>query len=309
MPKGVDNRGVSDGQKIKVLRRDGFSCVYCGKTGRESNLEIDHRIPHSKGGDNHISNLFTSCQDCNRKKGTATWDVTTNPDFQGLQPSVLDGIFVHTFEPVKEMTDEGCDMKDTLKYEDINKVKLSRQGEVLGMFGSLIAVRLFSWLDGRPTNVEMFSFDKATDGSMIFYDNAEEMNRSLQNYDEAKYIIPKEISRAEPTPVLHVAYDPQWDPWGDAPPPKKKTKPDGRTIAAWDNENQPDPEGYRDHLLSCNKSEVWDCYFEPEQGLPKEDYFRIIEAPFGSEAEAIIHEVFEKIGIKKVKQRKRRVKA
>jgi hypothetical protein len=224
----------------------------------------------------------------------------TNPDFQGLQPSVLDGIFVHTFEPVKEMTDEGCDMKETLKLEDINKVKLSRQGEVLGMFGSLIAVRLFSWLDGRPTNVEMFSFDKATDGSMIFYDNAEEMNRSLQNYDEDKYIIPKEISRTEPTPVLHVAHD---------PPPKKKTKPDGRKIAAWDNENQPHPEGYRDHLLSCNKSEVWDCYFEPEQGLPKEDYFRIIEAPFGSEAEAIIHEVFEKIGIKKARQRKRRVNA
>jgi len=306
MPKGVDERGVSAAQKLNVLRRDGYTCVYCGKTGKDCNLEIDHRIPHSKGGDNHISNLFTSCQDCNRKKGTATWDVMTNPDYQGLQPSVLDGIFVHTFEPVKEMTDEGCDMQETLKLEDIDKIKLSRQGEVLGMFGSLIAVRLFSWLDGRPTNVEMFSFDKATDGSMIFYENAEEMNRSLQNYDEDKYIIPKEISRTEPVTVIHETYD----PWGDDPPPrKKKIKPDGRRIAAWDNECQPHPEGYRDHLLSCNESEVWDCCFEPSQGLPHDDYFRIIEAPFGSEAEAIIHEVFGKIGVKKVKQRKRRVAA
>ena len=32
MPKGakVDNRGVSDTLKMRVLRRDGYKCVYCG---------------------------------------------------------------------------------------------------------------------------------------------------------------------------------------------------------------------------------------------------------------------------------------
>jgi hypothetical protein len=32
-------------------------------------LEIDHICPIAEGGTNHISNLVTSCRDCNRGKG------------------------------------------------------------------------------------------------------------------------------------------------------------------------------------------------------------------------------------------------
>ncbi len=53
-----DTRGVSNALKLRILRRDGYRCAYCGVDGKNANLEIDHRIPHSKGGDNHISNLF-----------------------------------------------------------------------------------------------------------------------------------------------------------------------------------------------------------------------------------------------------------
>ena len=46
-------------------------CLYSGKPLNIEDLneyEVDHIIPVSKGGDNDISNLITSCFDCNRGK-------------------------------------------------------------------------------------------------------------------------------------------------------------------------------------------------------------------------------------------------
>jgi hypothetical protein len=50
----------------EVLTRDCYKCVYCKST---DNLSIDHIIPVSQGGNNHISNLQTLCRSCNSMKG------------------------------------------------------------------------------------------------------------------------------------------------------------------------------------------------------------------------------------------------
>ena len=61
-------KNISSRVQLQVLKRDRFTCVYCGATGAEAELQIDHRHPVSKGGSNHISNLQTTCRKCNCKK-------------------------------------------------------------------------------------------------------------------------------------------------------------------------------------------------------------------------------------------------
>jgi len=60
-PKGA-------GGKFEVLHRDNFRCIYCGRAPWNTPdliMHIDHIYPHAKGGRNTLSNLVTSCCECN----------------------------------------------------------------------------------------------------------------------------------------------------------------------------------------------------------------------------------------------------
>lgn len=61
-------------QKIRfeVFKRDNFTCQYCGRSPPEVKLEPDHIKPLVDGGTDELSNLVTSCFDCNRGKGAST---------------------------------------------------------------------------------------------------------------------------------------------------------------------------------------------------------------------------------------------
>ena len=62
---------ISLSLRYKVLRRDHFRCVICGRSpAKDTNVElhIDHIIPWSKGGQNTDENLRTLCFDCNLGK-------------------------------------------------------------------------------------------------------------------------------------------------------------------------------------------------------------------------------------------------
>jgi 5-methylcytosine-specific restriction endonuclease McrA len=52
------------------FRYYGYCCYYCGCNGCK--LTIEHRIPISRGGTNHPSNIVPACRTCNSKKGTKT---------------------------------------------------------------------------------------------------------------------------------------------------------------------------------------------------------------------------------------------
>jgi len=59
-------------QKIRfeILKRDNFTCQYCGKKSPDVELEVDHIEPYSKTKNNNPDNLITSCKNCNRGKRT-----------------------------------------------------------------------------------------------------------------------------------------------------------------------------------------------------------------------------------------------
>jgi hypothetical protein len=54
--------------RFEVLKRDKFTCQYCGESAPTIVLHIDHINPVSKGGDNDLTNLITSCISCNLGK-------------------------------------------------------------------------------------------------------------------------------------------------------------------------------------------------------------------------------------------------
>lgn len=56
--------------KREVLRRDEYTCQYCGQ--KLSYLTIDHVIPRRLGGRHSWQNLVAACQTCNHRKGGRT---------------------------------------------------------------------------------------------------------------------------------------------------------------------------------------------------------------------------------------------
>lgn len=64
----VERAKVSKELRQEIFERDGYTCVNCGSTEKES-LEIDHIMPISKGGKTEPSNLQTLCRNCNARKG------------------------------------------------------------------------------------------------------------------------------------------------------------------------------------------------------------------------------------------------
>lgn len=56
---------------LALLAWHNGSCAYCGS---KVLVEIDHRIPLTRGGSNLIDNILPACRRCNRRKGTMTED-------------------------------------------------------------------------------------------------------------------------------------------------------------------------------------------------------------------------------------------
>lgn len=79
--------------RFEILKRDAFSCQYCGSKPPDVVLEVDHIIPVSRGGQNNPDNLITSCFPCNRGKSDRQL---------GVVPEGL----LERAERVNEMTEE-----------------------------------------------------------------------------------------------------------------------------------------------------------------------------------------------------------
>lgn len=54
--------------KMRVVRRDNYTCQHCGKHLKDQEVEFDHIIPLAKGGSSEEHNIRLTCFDCNRDK-------------------------------------------------------------------------------------------------------------------------------------------------------------------------------------------------------------------------------------------------
>ena len=61
---------ISKRLRYEVLRRDNFTCRYCGAAAPEVALEVDHIVPVALGGRDDPTNLATACADCNGGKSS-----------------------------------------------------------------------------------------------------------------------------------------------------------------------------------------------------------------------------------------------
>lgn len=122
------------------MKRDRFTCSYCGAPGTDAELEIDHIIPVAKGGSNHMSNLTTACRAFNQSKGARASPAEKRPP-PSAHPIV--GMWLHT------LTAEG---------------EIEWQGKILAATADgLFYVELYSWWDGGPTNVVAMEKDRVHD--------------------------------------------------------------------------------------------------------------------------------------------------
>jgi len=58
--------------RFEALKRDGFTCQYCGRKPPEVTLHVDHIVARVDGGTDDLGNLVTSCAACNLGKGVTT---------------------------------------------------------------------------------------------------------------------------------------------------------------------------------------------------------------------------------------------
>lgn len=59
----------SRASRSEILRRDGYTCAYCGDLAADT---IDHIIPKSRGGGDTWGNLTAACKPCNSAKDNKT---------------------------------------------------------------------------------------------------------------------------------------------------------------------------------------------------------------------------------------------
>lgn len=65
---------ISRRLRFEILRRDGYTCRYCGAKAPDVTLSVDHVIPTALGGGDEPNNLVTACTPCNSGKTSLSPD-------------------------------------------------------------------------------------------------------------------------------------------------------------------------------------------------------------------------------------------
>lgn len=61
-------------RKKVLFNRDDWTCQYCNTKLTWSNIEVEHIMPSSRGGQTSWTNCVAACKPCNKKKANQTPD-------------------------------------------------------------------------------------------------------------------------------------------------------------------------------------------------------------------------------------------
>lgn len=79
------NRSIPRDVMLKVVRRDGQICQKCNEPVLDNEVEFDHIIPFSKGGESTTENLRLIHKNCNRRKSSSLEEI--------LHPTPIEHLF------------------------------------------------------------------------------------------------------------------------------------------------------------------------------------------------------------------------
>jgi hypothetical protein len=165
--------GPSAAVRIRVYKRDRFTCTYCGVSGQEAELEVDHIIAVANGGSHHMSNLTTACRKCNQEKGVGKGNPKSRADVkQGASSHPLVGMFLHTFN---------------------DKGSIARQGKVVGVDDDVCLVQLYSWVDGGATEVVVLQKSYIYSDKVQLYSDHERWNYMADKAMKAERLKPLSV--------------------------------------------------------------------------------------------------------------------
>ena len=86
-------RAVGGAVQQRIWHRDGFRCLFCGKSIPQAILTVDHFIPIELGGEDNDGNYLSACRACQKAKGSRDpqeWCDEKGYDYDGLR-LYLDG--------------------------------------------------------------------------------------------------------------------------------------------------------------------------------------------------------------------------
>ena len=173
----MENRkGLSKKIRFEILKRDCFTCVYCGAKAPDATLAVDHIKPVKLGGTNDIENLVTACTGCNLGKHAR---------------ELTDKQVIHkSFNQLKESQQKINQLKEAMRWrEEITKNKLEEEDLVVEHIEEIIDTTLTEY--GRNGLLEAYrklGIEKCQEHFKAYIeDDKKRIDRKAKRYSFLQY--------------------------------------------------------------------------------------------------------------------------
>ncbi len=151
---------ISSRTRFLVLRRDGFRCVYCGRSSADVALHIDHVEPKAKGGPDDLANYVVACQQCNGGKATMSvlgegTKTKSRPEITVASPGLCGKCFV-------TLTKDG-----KLNEQGIIRAKITEE---------FYLIQYIEWFMGDLGTMKLITLKEMASDRWILFEDAEHIN-------------------------------------------------------------------------------------------------------------------------------------